>query len=84
MYPHSDNDKLTMALAGAVPMAQREGSVVQGQLLDGGEHFDDDHDRRVRRRRPPQGVLVLLLRVIPIGTMSASCHEKISIRRLLK
>ena len=53
MYPHSDDDELTMAIAGAVPMTQREGNVVPGQLLDGGEHFDDDHDRRVRRRCPP-------------------------------
>ena len=52
-YPHSDDDELTMALAGAVLMTEREGNMVPGQLLDGGEHFDDDHDRRVRRRRPP-------------------------------
>ena len=44
-----------MAFEGSILIMQREGgdTYVPAQLLDGEEHFDDDHDRGMRCRRAP-------------------------------
>ena len=49
----SEEDEFNMAINGGVPIEQREGSNfrVPSQLMGAGEHFDDDPDRSVRRRR---------------------------------
>ena len=49
----SDKDEFNMAINGRVPIEQHEGSNfrVPSQLMGAGEHFDDDQDRSVRRRR---------------------------------
>ncbi len=51
--PVTANDDLAMAFGGAVPLETRDGesTVAPLQLLDGGEHFEDDPDRSIRRDR---------------------------------
>ena len=59
--PHTDEDALSMALEGAVPLEVRPGHSrnerFPNQLLDVGNHFNDDPNRRIRRTvahpRPP-------------------------------
>ena len=54
----SEEDEFNMAINGGVPIEQREGTNfrvrVPSQLMGAGEHFDDDPDRSVRRRRVSQ------------------------------
>ncbi len=50
--PHTNDDTLTLAIDGAVPMeiTPETDIPLPAQLMGGGEHFDDDPDRAIRRR----------------------------------
>ena len=51
--PSTDDDALAMAVGGGVPLERRMGHAgedrLPNQLLDAGEHFDDDPSRTLRR-----------------------------------
>jgi len=58
---NTPEDRLNLELNGAVPMngvAGTGNTAIPDQLLNGGEHFDDDPSRSIRRRHvPSQNVL---------------------------
>ena len=51
--PKTDDDALSMAIGGVVPLEQRAGHSredrLPNQLLDAGEHFNDDPSRTLHR-----------------------------------
>ena len=62
--PHTDEDALSMAFEGAVLLEERRGhgrrERFPNQLLDAGNHFNDDPDRIIREQMHFQGYLQLL------------------------
>jgi hypothetical protein len=53
----TEEDRWNLAVNGAVPYSMRDGIRVPLQLLDGGDHFDDDPTRQRRDRTHNETIL---------------------------